>query len=270
VVLGALLAIVIGVSVAYRPSLSHGLEEKSLELGTASTTLVVDTERSAVLDLSGDLAPLSERAQTYAAVGESNSVLDALARDIGLPAGTVVSDETLSGDQNADQRSDSIVKEGDVYRVSISRVEDQPLLRVWTQAPTASAAMKLADGSGRALSSYVLRQQKEQNVPAGRRVTIRQIGTAQGGVINSGANLAAAVMGGLVTFVAICLLLLFGDRVRIDLRRMRSGAYSPPPPASRLVEVPGDTRRQRVGAEAWGADLDSDPVGDRPKSGTRA
>jgi len=267
--IGALLALIVAISVAYRPTAS-GLEKRSLELGAATTTLVVDTQRSSLLDLSLDLGQLSSRTTIYAAVASSDPVLDLVAREIDVPRDAIVVAKEATGEQEADQRADAILKEDDVYRVALGTVKEQPIMNIATQAPTPAAAVKLANGTARALRSYVASQQDLQQVPLGRRVTVRQLGTAEGGLINAGANLAAAVMSGLVTFVAICLLILFGDRVRIDLRRMRGGAYSPPPPASRLVEVPEDTRRQGVGAEAWGADLDSDPVGDRPKSGTRA
>jgi len=267
VALGALLAIAIGVSVAYRPSLSHGLEKRTLELGSASTRLMVDTKSSSLLDLASDLGPLASRARSYSAVASSEPVLAAVARDLGIPREAVVADPTFSDEQGAPQRSESIVKEDQVYRVAFNTTQEQPILDVTTQAPSGPAAVKMANGVARALRSYVIRQQEAQNVPLGRRVTIRQLGAARGGTINSGANMMAAVLGGLAVFVAVCLLILFGDRLRVEMRRMRGGAYAGQAARSRLVEVHGDTEARRV--EDWRPAADGEPVGDLRQSRSR-
>jgi capsular polysaccharide biosynthesis protein len=268
VALGALLAIAIGLSVAYRPSLSHGLEKRSLELGTASTRLLIDTQSSSsVTDLAGSIGPLSERAQTYSALAQSEPILKAVARDMGLPRDAIVANPTFSDEQGAPQRSESIAKEDQVYRVAFNTTKEQPVLDLTTQAPSGAAAAKLANSVARTLRDFVVRQQDAQKVPPGRRLTVRQLGAARGGTINSGANMMAAVLGGLAVFVAVCLLILFGDRLRADMRRMRGRAYAGQGARSPLIEVAGDTEARRV--EDWRSAANGDAVDDLRRSRSR-
>jgi hypothetical protein len=267
VALGALLALAIGLSVAYRPSLSHGLEKRSLELGTASTRLLIDTKISSVTDLAGSISPLSERAQTYSALAQSEPVLKAVAQDVGIPRDALVADPTFSDEQGAPQRSESIAKENQIYRVAFNTTKEQPVLDLTTQAPSGAAAAKLANSVARTLRAYVVHQQDAQKVPAGRRLTIRQLGAARGGTINSGANVMAAALGGLAVFVAVCLLILFGDRLRADMRRMRGRAYAGQGARSSLVEVQGSTEPRRV--EEWRHAANGEAVGDLRQSRSR-
>jgi hypothetical protein len=254
----ALLAIVVGASLAYHVSVSPiGLEKKSLELGTASTTLLLDSRSSSVIDLAGDLTPLSSRARSYAAVASSDPVIGALARDVHVPRSAIISDTSLDGQQNAAQREKSISQEQNVYRVAYIAVEAQPLLQVTTQAPSTAAAVKLANGSARALNQYVTARQDEQKVPDVRRVAVRQLGSAKGATINSNANIATAALGGAATFVALVLLILFSDRLRSDMRRRRGRGYNGQAAVSPLTQV----RHQGDFTE-----LDADAVDDRRRS----
>jgi hypothetical protein len=266
VALSALVALLVGISVAYTPTLSPvGFHKRSLELGTAATSLQVDTRQSAALDIAGSIDLLTSRAQSYATLGSSDPVVTALTRQQRLPIGAIVTDPGLSGkpsQQSALQRSSAVVKDLPVYRLSVTAVPDQPLLNVTTQAPSAEKAMKLANGAGRALSAYVIQQQTKQNVPPNRRVVVRQLGSAKGGTINSGANPTAAVLGGLATFVALALLILFSDRLRTDVRRKRVRVYDG-------ARAPRNVANGR-GVHTGDVDPVSDAVADRRRSRTGA
>jgi len=154
------------------------------------------------------------------------------------------------------------VRDLPVYRLSVTAVPAQPLLNVTTQAPSAEKAMKLANGAGRALSAYVIQQQIKQHVPPIRRIVIRQLGAAKGGTINSGANPTAAVLGGLATFVALALLILFSDRLRTDVRRKRGRVYDG-------ARAPRNLANGR-GVHSGDVDPVSDAVADRRRSRTGA
>ena len=265
VALSALVAVLVGMSVAYTPSLSPaGFHKRSLELGTAATTLVIDTQRSAALDIAGSLDSLAMRGMTTASLAASDPVLTSLARRMHVPPGAIVSDPGLvgkSGQQSALQRSSAVVSDQPVYRLSVTAVPQQPLLSVATQAPTAKKALQMANAAGQALRDYMVKQQDLQGVPRGSRVTIRQLGAARGGVINSGANPAAAVLGGLATFVALCLLILFTDRLRTDMRRKRVRVYE----GARASSLSNER-----GIRAQGVESVSDAVADRRRARTGA
>ena len=266
VALSGLVALLVGISVAYTPTLSPvGFHKRSLELGTAATSLQVDTRQSAALDIAGSIDVLTTRAQTYATLGSSDPVVSVLTRQQRLPSGSIVTDPGLSGkpsQQSALQRSSAVVRDLPVYRLSVTAVPAQPLLNVTTQAPSAEKAMKLANGAGRALSAYVIQQQIKQHVPPIRRIVIRQLGAAKGGTINSGANPTAAVLGGLATFVALALLILFSDRLRTDVRRKRVRVYDG-------ARAPRNLANGR-GVHSGDVDPVSDAVADRRRSRTGA
>jgi hypothetical protein len=269
VAIGAVVALLVGVSVAYRVT-SSGLEKRSLELGVAKTTVLVDTQSSSVLDLTVDPTPLSDRIRVYKAVAMSDPVLKLLARDVGVPPEAIAATAAASGEESADQRADAIVQEEDTYRVAYDVTDEQPTIEIATQAPTAAAAVRLANGAARALRTYVVRQQNAQNLSPGSRVAVRQIGAARGGVLNSGANVATAALGGLATFVAICLLILFGDRLRVDVLRSRVGAYGGRRPPRPQAEAAAESHFDGHGPEEHrGLNLHSDRGDDRRRSRSR-
>jgi hypothetical protein len=265
VLISALVAVIVGISVAYTPSFSPvGFHKRSLELGAASTSLVVDTRQSATLDLAGSLEPLAARATSYANLASSDPVVSLLGKQLHLTPGTIVSDPGLTGkpqQQSALQRSSAVVSDLPVWRLSVTAVPDQPILNVSTQAPSARKAIKLADQTGVALRQYTVQQQVAQHVPKVNRITIRQLGRARGGTINSGANPTASVLGGLATFVALCLLILFSDRLRTDMRRKRVRVYDGAHAPRNLSN--GQGMREQV-------DPVSDAVADRRRARTSA
>jgi hypothetical protein len=214
-------AIAAGIFQAYPPRLDPvGLEKKSLEIGSASTEVVIDSRRSAIIDLGGDIDPLAQRAQTYARLGGSSPVRRIIGRRTGIPE-EVIETGSPGGGGGAVERSEQLKGENERYRLSFGFTESQPVIVVSAQAPTAEAAAGLANGAAAALSTYVKRQQDDQRVPPGRRVTLRQIGPAEGGIINPGVNVVAAVLTGLAAFIGFCLLILFVSRTRADLKRAR-------------------------------------------------
>lgn len=263
--ISALVAVIVGISVAYTPSFSPvGFHKRSLELGSASTTLVVDTRQSATLDLAGSLQPLAERATSYASLASSDPVISKLAAQLHVRPGTIVSDPGLTGkpqQQSALQRSSAVVSDLPVYRLSVTAVPDQPLLDVSTQAPSAAKAAQVANQTGTALRQYIVQQQAAQHITPTNRITIRQLGLAKGGTINSAANPTAAVLGGLATFVALCLLILFSDRLRTDMRRKRMRSYDGAHATRNLSN--GQGMREQV-------DPVSDAVADRRRARTSA
>lgn len=217
-----LAAIVAGIFQAYPPSLDPiGLKKKTLEIGAASTDLVIDSRRSTIIDLAGDIDPLTQRAETYVRLAGSPPVRRLIATRTGIPEGAIATG-SLGGEVSSEERSNQLKGEEAGYRLAFNAPDGQPLIFIRSEAPTAEAAARLANGAARALSDYVKRQQVEQRVPGFRRVTLRQIGAAEGGVINPGVNVVAAVLTGLAVFIGFCLLILFVTRTRTDLQRARA------------------------------------------------
>jgi hypothetical protein len=222
-----LVAIVAGILQAYPPTTDPiGLKKRTLEIGAASTDVVIDSKTSTIIDLSGDVEPLAQRAQTYTRLAGSTPVLKLIARRVGVPEGSIQTGST-GGEVSSEERANQLAGENAGYRLAFNFVESQPLIGISAEAPSAEAAAGLANGAAAGLQQYVIRQQDQQRVPPRRRVTLRQIGTAEGSVINSGVNVVAAVLTGLAAFLGFCLLILFVTRTRADLQRARASDETP-------------------------------------------
>lgn len=227
--IGALVAVVAGLSTAYRPTLSPpGLESKSLERGAAATSVVVDSRRSTIIDLAGEVEPLAARAQTYARLAASRPVRQLMAEAVDVPAGAISASSSGGGEPGAEERGSDIAEEGDSYRVFFTSLENQPLIDIASLGPTGKAAADLANGAARGLAEYVEQQQEAQGIPPNRRVVVRQVGIAEGSLLNSGANKVAVTLVGLAAFIGFSLLILLASRVRADLRRLDRGEVDDP------------------------------------------
>jgi hypothetical protein len=221
-----LVAVVAAILQAYPPRFDPiGLEKKTLEVGAASADVVIDSRTSTLIDITGDVEPLVQRAQTYARLGGSRPVREIIGRKVGIPGGVIAVD--ASGEVEGEERADQLNFENAGYRLNFDALATQPFISIAAQGPTAEGAVKLANGAAEALDEYVTRQQDQQKVPPWRRVKVRQIGTAQGGVINNGVDLVASALTGLAAFVAFCLLILFVSRTRSDLQRVRASEEAP-------------------------------------------
>ena len=227
--LGAVLALGVGITTAYRPTLSPpGLQDKSFQVGAATTSVVIDSKRSTIIDLAGSIDPLAQRANTYARYGASAPVRDLIADKLDIRPEALVASAAGGGEPGSEGRAVELVEEDQSYRVAFEAVEGQPLIDIRAQAPRGGKAVDLANMAAASLSEYIQRQQDSQSVPSPRRVAVRQIGPAQGGVFNSGVNMTTAILAAVATFIGFCLLVLLIGRLLAEWRR--SGAGGPGPP----------------------------------------
>lgn len=227
--LGVVLALAVGITTAYRPTLSPpGLQDKSFQVGAAATSVVIDSRRSTIIDLAGQIDPLAQRADTYARYGASAPVRDLIAQKVDIPPEALVATAAGGGEAGAEQRAVELVEEDQSYRVAFEAVEGQPLIDIRAQAPRGGKAVDLANMAAASLSEHIQRQQDSQNVPPARRVAVRQIGAAEGGVFNSGVNLTTAILAAIATFVGFCLLVLLLGRLLAEWRRSGASAAGGP------------------------------------------
>jgi hypothetical protein len=223
--LGVVLALVVGITTAYRPTLSPpGLEDKSFQVGAGATSIVIDSRRSTIIDLAGTIDPLAQRAVTYARYGASAPVRDRIARKLDIPPEALVANTGGGGEAGSEQRAAELVEENQSYRVAFMAVEGQPLIDIRAQAPRGGTAVELANAAAASLSEHIQQQQDSQRVPSARRVTVRQIGPAEGGVFSSGVNLTTAILATVATFIGFCLLVLLLVRLLAEWRRSGAGA----------------------------------------------
>lgn len=216
VALGALIAAIAALLSVYTVGLfPPSLSSRTNVFATASTQLLVDTPDSAFADLANDLTPLETRASVFARFLASPAALELIAREAKVPLDSIEAQgpydmnlPTIQQEPTAGQRSSQIIGEGALYRLRFENNPVLPIVSAFAQAPTEAEALALADAAPRALRTYINRIQAEQDTPPDRRVVIRKLGKATGGVVNEGVNLQIALLVFAVVFGGWCMLLI--------------------------------------------------------------
>lgn len=216
VALGALVAAVAALLSVYQVGLfPPSLTSRTNVFATATTQILVDTPDSAFASVSNDIEPLEARASVYARFLASPTAVESIARLTGVPADAVEAqgpyEQGLPEYQQvptAERRSSQILGERALYRLRFENNPEVPIVSVFAQAPTREEAVALASAAPVALRSYVETFQRGQRIRADRRVEIRRLGSAIGGVVNGGANLQIAALVFLIVFGVWCLLLV--------------------------------------------------------------
>jgi hypothetical protein len=216
VALGAVIAAIAATLSAFTVGIfPPSLTPRTNTFATASTQILVDTPSSAFANLEEEVEPLNTRAAVFARFLASPLAITLIAREAGLPADAIEGQgpyeqnlPVFEQEPTAEKRSSEIIGEGAVYRLRFENNSDLPIVTVFAQAPTADEAHQLADAAPEALSSYISHIQEVQKTPAKRRVEVRQLGDATGGVVNGGANAQIAALVFFVVLVLWCLLLI--------------------------------------------------------------
>lgn len=214
--LGVIVAASAAVLSAYQVSLNPPkLTNRTNEFATASTQILVDTPNSSFANLAEEVDPLNYRAGVFARFLASPAAIDLIAREAKLPANAIEAQGPYEQGQplfavepTAEKRSTQILGERALYRLRFENNPNMPLITVFAQAPTSEEAIALADAAPEALQSYVGKIQETQKTPEKRRVTLRQLGDASGGTVNSGANLQIAILVFVVVLILWSLLLI--------------------------------------------------------------
>jgi hypothetical protein len=129
---------------------------------------------------------------------------------------------------------------------------------IYAQAPSAKAAFQLAAGTVAGVRAYISQLEREQNVPALAQTQIRELGSAEGGTVNSGADPIMAVLafvgiviaglGGILALTALARGLQKLSRSALVDREPAAPAVStaPEPPLETLPTV-AEPRRRHAG-----------------------
>jgi hypothetical protein len=201
------------------------LKARSLQYSSASTQVLVDSSTSVLGNIQQSFEPLSARAAVYANFMASPTVLNLIGQQVGLSGEQIYAAGPVNAQQprvvqepTALKRNVEISGETDPYRLSFESQSNLPTITIDSQAPTTQQAVALANASAVALARYVEGVENTTKVPAGSRVTIRQLGSANGAVVDGGISKALAT----IVFVAVlalwCVLMLLSTRLREDWR----------------------------------------------------
>jgi hypothetical protein len=196
-------------SVADVSVLPPKVSPRSLEMSTAFTQVVVDTPQSAILDLrqgTDDILGLKNRAVLVGTVMASPPVREFIARranidpevlEIGRPR-TPESPRPVA-DPGSKKGPGDLLKSTDEYRLDIQANPTVPILNVYAQAPSAQASAELANAAVDGLQDYLNQLGRDERTPETAQVRLRQLGRAEGDVLNEGVSIQTA----LIAFIGI-------------------------------------------------------------------
>jgi hypothetical protein len=201
-----------------------GLKMRSLEIAAASTTALVDAPKSAILDLqvnTSNLEAMTNRALLIGNMMASPPVHSYIVRRAGLPAGAVLNiispvtpnfprQLTTSGKKSPTD----ILKSPNQYRLLIQANPTVPVLELDATAPSAKAAAQLVNGAVEGTQDYLRGLGSQEEIPPQDQVTLKQLGTAHGGIINPGVSLETAALSFFLVFTASAATTLWLARVR--------------------------------------------------------
>jgi hypothetical protein len=230
--------------------------------------VLIDSPSSVLGDLSQSLVPLSARAVVYANFMVSPAVLDLIGQQMRPPiagdqiyaAGPVnIQAARVEQEPTALKRNVEITGETTPYRLNFNSNLTQPTINIYSQAPTTAQAVALANASVVGLQRYVAGLERSGRIPASARVTIRQLGSASGRVVNGGISKALMALVFVAVFCLWCVLLLVAERFRENWRA--SAALQRHGDLGARAELDG---RGGASADVGAAGAAMDPHGARP------
>jgi hypothetical protein len=199
------------------------VKSRKLEIAAASTRVLVDTPKSAILDLSVstyDFRAYTNRSLLVGNIMASPPVRRYIARRAHVPAEVLQVASPVTPDfprplaSDGEKHSSDILKSPDQYRLSVQVNPTVPVGDVYAEAPTAEAAQQLANGAVDGMKDYLADLGAAQAIPATKQVHLEQLGRAKGAVIDPGVSVKVALLSFFLTFAASSLMVLFVVRLR--------------------------------------------------------
>jgi hypothetical protein len=267
-----IVAVLAAAATEYRLSpLPPSAKARSLEYAAAQTQILVDVQRSPVADVAKEFDPLVARAGVYAKLMTSAEVMDVIGKEAGVPGAAIIASAPVEANQpkaakepGTEQRGVQLLGEAVPLRLFFADEEGQPIITISSQAPTAEQAVNLANAAVSGFKQYIERIQNREAVKQTRRVRLKQLGPATGGIVNEGASKAAMLMVFLATLTLCCLLILFVSSLRRGWRD-EADAFPGPP---RAASPQGGSSSDLILTGQWPGDGGGEPVG--PRATTRA
>jgi len=232
---------------AYRLSFSPpGLQSRALTVGAASSQILVDSPKSALVDGAslGTFEALSTRAKIYGEYLSSLAARKQIAEIAGVPAASISSSGPFSSatgqnnyeSQSSEDRANEILQEGAQSRLVFTGQEGVPILTVDAQAATAARAVDLANASFATLKRYV-NNLSVDGEDVKRGVTVRELGAPEGGTIGTGNDVVLMALAFLAVLVLGCAAILVVPRFTQRWRALNQVEYDELRDKARLLGV---------------------------------
>jgi hypothetical protein len=194
---------------AFGPALSFPPKPRGYTVGVATANLLVDTPRSQVIEVAPKGSDtLAARANVLANLMVDGGIKDAIAKRAGLPSKKIIASAPSPDGSVPPPKLNAHSMAYTTSVVLTSDMAELPIIKVQTQGPNVSKALRLANAAVDGLSDYLNTKATDDSVDATRRLQVRSLGTAQGMISERGpASLMAPVVV-LLVFLGGCALIL--------------------------------------------------------------
>jgi hypothetical protein len=209
----ALIALMVGALVAYQPSFPP--QSRKYSLGVASVRILVDTPDSQVVAIAaegqatGDLGGHASLLAQLMAQGDAKA---AIARRAGISPTKLVTVAPSDPSQGApagvagNPNAEALV----FHTLTNDSGDNLPIIGVDAQARTGQRAAELANASVAGLEEYLHSKASVEGIPEHRQLRVRALSVAQGQDVVHGPTLVLAAAATVLTFGALCSILLIG------------------------------------------------------------
>jgi len=201
-----------------------GFQSRSLEVASASTHVLIDTPRSALVDRRQDIASLqglADRALLLGNIIAREPVRAFIAARAGIPFNELQITPPLTPrqprapvDSDTQKSASDVLKSNDEYRLSIEANPTVPLLDIYTQTDDAESAAALANAAVDGLRNYLDELALARKTPDDEQIRLVQLGRARGEVINEGVGIQVAFLTFLLVFAVAAATVVFLTRIR--------------------------------------------------------
>ena len=194
------------------------LNTAGVQVSAATAHVMVDLPGRSLVErraLQQHVNTLQKRAEIFGRMMVTTPVLERIGRRAGLPGDQIagVARTTASVpipllEPGSEVRATQIVDSKLPYHLELQSSPSEPVLAIYSQAPSPDEARRLANAAGLGLQDYLDDLAAKQDFPAQKLVRIRPLGDARGGVINARARAMTAALTFMVGFGLTCALLL--------------------------------------------------------------
>ncbi len=221
VVLGALLSAVAVAGIAH-------MKPVKTSWSASEQLLVDDANSSALPDSARILDPLVPRAGIYAEIVTTPELMGLISKAAGIPEDQITAVGAPDDNGNSPVFNATAPSPG-AYKLQFATPSPtQPLVTVTGTATTRAAAVALANGAAAGLSNYLNQLATTSNIPARRRIEIRQLGGASVVSTTTGISKSELVPIYLLILIAWCLFIVLGTRFAEAWRRSAPSAAVEP------------------------------------------
>lgn len=244
-----------------------------LQIATATTYVDVDPPSAMPSLVHGradpplDIQTFVKRAELLGRIMVSPPVLDQIAQRCGIPSAQLSGLGRTTADvpddvtqPNSEQRASDIQASTVPYQIQVEGRPTVPIIDVYSEAPTITAAQCLGNAAPVALTSYLGSLARAEG-SAGPLVQVQPLGPARADIANSGATVTIAFLT-FITFFALAIVAMLGIGRLLRWRAART--------AGPVKEGDGRWAQERMpSTELRRTSLD-EPVGDSWPHTTRA